>query len=186
MRMELIIDLDEVRRLATARRDEFEVMRYTLELIDHLPDEEIDKVVDEVAQPIVDAIDCKQCANCCRSLDVYLTPDDAARLADGIDVPLDQITTRSIDIERASSEGEWGVMRGRPCPFLRGSLCSVYTHRPETCRTYPAMTPDFRWTLEDSIKGAALCPIIYNVLSAMVEKADELSARDSAADDATG
>lgn len=172
--MDLITDLDAIRRLADERHDAFEVMRYQLELADELDDTTIDALVNEVAAPIIEAIDCTQCANCCRSLDVYLTPPDAERLAAGIDVPLAALLDGPIERERAQAEGEWGVFRQRPCAFLRGNLCSVYEYRPESCRIYPVFTPDFRWTLEDTLAGAGLCPIIYNVLSAMVERIDRL------------
>lgn len=168
--MNLTTDLDQIKRLAAERHDEFEVMRYMLEFRDDLSDTEIDAVVDAVAAPIIDAIDCTQCANCCRSLDVYVTPEDARRLAPVAHIPLDEI----IEHEQAWKVGEWGKFRAKPCAFLNGKLCSVYEQRPETCRTYPAFTPDFRWTLDDIIEGAGLCPIIYNVLVAMVEKADQL------------
>jgi hypothetical protein len=172
--MHLITDLEAIRRLAAERRDEFDVMRYQLELADELTDAQIDAVVEEVAAPIVAAIDCTQCANCCRSLDVYLTEADAERLAGGIDVPLSALLESAIDTGTAQAEGEWGVFRQRPCAFLKGKLCSVYEHRPESCRIYPVFTPDFRWTLNDLMAGAGLCPIIYNVLSAMVERVDTL------------
>ncbi len=171
---QLVTDLDEVRRLAAARQDDFEVLRHYLQFRDDLSDAKIDALVDEIAAPIIDAIDCTQCGNCCRALDVYLTPDDAQRLAHGVDVPLEAIKTRYIDQERGQKHGEWGVFRERPCAFLDGKLCSVYEHRPETCRTYPAFTPDFRWTLADTIEGAGLCPIIYNVLVAVLERAESL------------
>jgi Fe-S-cluster containining protein len=128
-----------------------------------------------VAKPIVEAIDCTRCGNCCRSLDVYITPEDAQTLSEAVDVPVHAVMTRYVDLDSARRVGEWGKLRQHPCPFLRGSLCSVYAHRPQTCRTYPMFTPDFRWTLEDLIDGAALCPIIFNVLERMVEITDDLS-----------
>ncbi|MFO7322441.1 MAG: YkgJ family cysteine cluster protein [Chloroflexota bacterium] len=171
---DLITDLETIKRLATARRDEFEVMRYMLELNDDLSDAEIDRMVEDVAQPVIAAIDCTTCANCCRSLDVYLTPEDAERLASGIHVPVEALLDAVIDREAAEAEGEWGRFRAKPCAFLRGKLCSVYAYRPESCRTYPVFTPDFRWTLEDTIEGAAICPIIYNVLDRLVPLVDRL------------
>lgn len=171
---EYITDLDEIKRLAAERHNEFEVMRYMVEFRDDISDAQLDAIVDAVAAPIVAGIDCTQCANCCRTLDVYLTPEDAQRLADGTHIPLDTIETRYIEQEQANQVGEWGKFDAKPCAFLSGKLCSVYAHRPETCRTYPAFTPDFRWTLDDTLEGASLCPIIYNVLSAMVEKVEEL------------
>jgi uncharacterized protein len=170
----LVTGLDEIRRRAAERHDEFEVMRYMLELNDDLSDAELDALVDHIAAPIIAAIDCTRCANCCRSLDVALTPADTDRLAQGINVPLDTILTHYADHQRGQTLDEWAVMRGKPCPFLTGTFCSVYIHRPETCRLYPDFTPDFRWTLQHTIEGAGLCPIIYNVLSAMVEVVDDL------------
>jgi uncharacterized protein len=170
----LVTDLDTLRRLAAERRDEFEVMRYMLEFRDDIPDEQLDALVDAAAAPIVDAIDCTQCANCCRSLDVYLTPDDAQHLADGLFIPLETLEIRHVDHHDAEQVGEWGKFNQTPCPFLSGKLCSVYSRRPETCRTYPAFTPDFRWVLDDIIDGAELCPIIYNVLVAMVDEVEKL------------
>lgn len=171
---ELITDLDTVRRLATERRDAFQVMQYMLER-ESISDEDLDALVDRVAAPIDEAIDCTQCANCCRSLNVYLRPEDVDRLADGVDIPVEEIETRYVDHGTAQQVGEWGRFKHKPCAFLDGKLCSVYPHRPDTCRRYPQFTPDFRWTLEDIIDGASICPIIYNVLEQMVEETERLS-----------
>ncbi len=167
---EPITDLDEVRRRAHQHHAEFELLRQLLEHRRKLDDAKLDTYVEQVAAPIIAAIDCTQCANCCRSLDVYLVPDDAQRLADGLMIPLDAVETRYIDHESTAEVEEWGKFRQRPCALLDGKLCSVYAHRPESCRTYPALTPDFRWTLGDTIEGASLCPIIYNVLVALCER----------------
>lgn len=170
----LVTDLNEVERLAAQHHDDFQVMRYLLEFRDDIPDAQIDAMIDTIAAPIVEAIDCTQCANCCRHLDVYLTPGDANRLATGLTVSVDEIAEHYIEREETQQVGEWGKFSTSPCVFLRGKLCSVYTHRPETCRTYPAFTPDFRWLLQDIVEGAALCPIIYNVLVAVTQQVDAL------------
>jgi hypothetical protein len=166
----LITDLDTLRQLAVERHDEFEVMRYTLEAEADLDDALLDAWIDTIAAPIVAAIDCTQCANCCRVLDVYLVEEDAHRLASGLLIPLEEVQTRYID--PAAEVEEWGKLRQRPCAFLKGKLCSVYRHRPESCRLYPIFTPDFRWTLADTIAGAGICPIIYNVVSEVCAQVD--------------
>lgn len=165
----MLTDLDEIRRRAEERRADFDLLRLLLQRNQRLDDAKFDAFVDQVAAPISAAIDCTQCANCCRSLDVYLVENDARRLSDGLTIPIDQIETRYIDHETAAEVEEWGKFKQRPCAFLKGNLCSVYTHRPESCRLYPAFTPDFRWTIEDTIDGASLCPIIYHVLSALCD-----------------
>ena len=80
----IVTDLDLIAREAADRRDTFEVLRYLLELNEELSDSALDALVDAIAAPIIAAINCTQCANCCRSLDVYLVPADAERLADAL------------------------------------------------------------------------------------------------------
>ena len=169
----LVTDLDQIKDLVQQRHDDFEVLEYLLELHEDLKDEQIDDWVESIAKPIITTIDCTQCGNCCRSLDVYLTEDDVENLATGIDVPLDSIMTH-VDNESAYKVKEWGKFKSKPCGFLTGKLCSVYEHRPETCRTYPVFTPDFRWTIGDTIEGAAICPVIYNVLVTLHQRSNEL------------
>ena len=164
-----ITDLETIKRLSQKRSDEFEILRYTIEFTNELSDEELDSLVDEIAEPIVTAIDCTKCGNCCRSLPVHLTPTDINRLSHNVNVYIDDILTQYVD-----QEGEWSMLKTKPCAFLRGSLCSIYEHRPESCRLYPQFTPDFRWTMEYMLEGIAICPIIYNVFSELVEKVEEL------------
>lgn len=166
---DLVTDLATVRQRAAQHHAEFELLRAMLERSARLDDARLDAFVDQVAAPIIAAIDCTECANCCRSLDVYLVEDDALRLSEGMTIPLGEIETRYISHDTADV-GEWGKFRQQPCALLDDKRCSVYAHRPETCRTYPALTPDFRWTLEDTIGGAAICPIIYNTLVALCER----------------
>jgi uncharacterized protein len=166
-------DLPHIAELAAARHDEFEVLRYTLELDDAVDDARLDALVEGIAAPIRAAIDCTQCANCCRLLDVYVTREDITRLAQGLNRPTKAVIAQYGDPQSLTREDEWRL-RACPCPFLRGKLCGIYRHRPDACRNYPAFTPDFRWTLADTIEGARFCPIIYNVLSALVEQFDAL------------
>ncbi len=165
-------DLERIKKLAAERYDDFEVMRYLLELDDDIIDAELDALVDAVAAPIIKSIDCTLCANCCRRLDVYVTPEDGTQLAEGLMCSVDEVTDDYLDCESAQAVGEWGKLRRKPCVFLNNKLCSVYAHRPESCRTYPVFTPDFRWTLADTIEGAATCPIIYHVLDEMVRRVE--------------
>jgi uncharacterized protein len=161
----LITDLAQIQQLAHQRHDDFEVMMYMLQLDNDIDDATLDAQVEIVVQPIVAAIDCTQCANCCQVLDVYLTEADGDGLHDAVTIPLNEV------FESAEHIGEWGKLRSSPCRFLDGNLCSIYPHRPESCHIYPVFTPDFRWTLADLIDGAAICPIIYNVLDRLATPA---------------
>ena len=158
-------NLDFIAAEALRRADDYEAFAHYIEL-QELSDEKLDAMVETIAASIVEAIDCTQCANCCRSLDIYLTEADGKRLADSIDVPLASI----VDHEQAQRHGEWGMFSRKPCRFLDNNLCTIYSHRPESCRVYPVFTPDFRWTVEMILDGVGLCPIIYNVIEALQEE----------------
>jgi len=176
--MPLITDLEDLKTHADKRKDDFEVMMYQLQEDDDLSDDVIDTLAEKIAQPIIDAIDCKECANCCRNLDVQLGEDDLERLASGIDVPISDIREH-VEIVDFDDPDIVGIFKPKPCAFLNGKLCTVYQHRPTSCRDYPQFTPDFRWMLSWMINGTHLCPIIFNVLDEMVDEVDELQRKTS-------
>jgi Fe-S-cluster containining protein len=170
----VITNLDEVRRLAEERRERFEAMREALEVDETISDDALDALIEEIAQPIIAAIDCKQCANCCRALDVCLVPPDIDRLSTALHISIDEVVTRYADEDLGAVQGEWAVIPVKPCPMLRGNLCSIYEHRPHSCRIYPQFTPDFRYNMEDTLNSAAYCPIVYNTLSELAARVDPL------------
>lgn len=157
------IDLVFIAQQSHQNADDYEAFGYFVEL-DERSDFELDALVEAITAPIIAVIDCKTCANCCRVLDVYLTEADAQRLSTATFIPLDTLLEKTIDRKRAADDDEWGVFRQRPCGFLHGNLCSVYPDRPESCRTYPVFTPDFRWMVHDIIGGVGICPIIYHTV----------------------
>ncbi len=169
----LITTPHQLPELAHTRADAFDVLRHQLQLDDDLDDATVDAWVMSIATPIIRAIDCTQCGNCCKALDVYLEEGDVERLETGLHIRFEDIMTRYVDTEVAHTMGEWGKFHHKPCAFLNGTRCTVYAHRPQTCRDYPAFTPDFRWLLDDMIDGASLCPIIYNVLLALIDNVDK-------------
>ena len=160
-------DLERIAALAEQQHEDTTAFRYYIDAIwtrEGRSSAELDALVDSIAADVVSHIDCTQCANCCRSLVVGLVPGDVRRLARGLNLPPGEIKARFVDREAGAEAGEWGVMRGAPCPLLRGKLCSVYEHRPQSCRDYPFLTPDFLWLMEPIMNGAGQCPIIFNVI----------------------
>ncbi|MCU0512434.1 MAG: YkgJ family cysteine cluster protein [Anaerolineae bacterium] len=168
------LDLDSLPQQAAARHADFDVMRYMLQLDDDLDDDRLDRYIDALAAPIIAAIDCTQCGHCCRALDVYLIRQDIERLAAGLHTAPAALLAEQVDLVGEQIEGEWGKFRHKPCVFLSGRRCTVYTHRPDSCRRYPQFTPEFRWVLDDLIAGSAVCPIIYHVLSAVYADVDNI------------
>lgn len=171
--MDYIIDIPTIRAMAESRYDEFDIMRHQLQLDDDLDDQKLDAFVQKIAEPIFAGIDCKACGNCCRSLNVEVGNDDLQRLAKGTLIPISEIRQR-VHLEPNVDPDIIGHFHSHPCTFLDGTLCTVYEHRPSTCRDYPALVPDFRWLMDYLIGGAGICPIIYYVLDAMTKEVDNL------------
>ena len=60
---------------------------------------------------------------------------------------------------------------GRPCPFLKDNLCSVYEDRPKACRDFPYLhEKHFTSRSLMMISNTAVCPIVFNVWQALKEK----------------
>jgi len=159
-------DLDRIAALALQRRDENQAFAYFIETIwerEGRADAELDALLDEIAAAVIPHIDCTACANCCRSISVGLTPEDIPPLAAALNLPPDEVIARYVDRAAGERLDEWGIIACSPCPLLEGKRCSVYAHRPQACRDYPAFTPDFRWLSGAILSGVGLCPIIYNV-----------------------
>lgn len=163
--MSYTMNLDFIAKEAQNRHDDYIAFAHYIEL-DDTTDVELDRLVEAVVTPIVNAIDCKTCANCCRRLDVFVTKSDTVRLKQAGIVPVKEI----IDHDIARVHDEWGMLREKPCRFLNGNFCSIYARRPESCRRYPQFTPNFRWTVRPILDGVGLCPIIYHVIEELQSK----------------
>lgn len=175
-----VTDLEMLKQRAQMHAPDFERLAEALAFDDALDDDALDALVEAIAGPVAAAIDCTQCANCCRTLHVCLLPTDVEPLAAGLGLPVAAARARYVDEAAGRAVGEWAVIPAHPCPLLEGNLCRIYAHRPHACRVYPQFTPDFRYNMDDVIEGAATCPIIYNTLMTL------LIARPPQADDADG
>lgn len=173
----LITDLGLVAQQADDLRNDFEIMCFQLEYDDDLTDEQIDAWIDEISTPIREAIDCTQCANCCRVLDVQVGDDDLERLTMAIGGTVEQLRETHVipsrDEEEQADPDIAGVFRHQPCSFLAEKLCSVYAHRPEACRSFPNLTPNFRWLGDYWIRSAQICPIVFNTMVQLAEQVDD-------------
>ena len=73
--------------------------------------------------------DCSGCSSCCKALTVKLSVNDINRLKTG----LREDDTREFysTLDRTLNKNENG------CLFLEKDRCTVYEHRPDTCRIFP-------------------------------------------------
>ncbi len=85
-----------------------------------------------------------KCFNqCCRNLNLFLYPYDVIRLKNRLGITSERFIDKYVDIVLRDNNYFPEVLlcmsenKEKTCPFLTESGCSVYTDRPDACRTFP-------------------------------------------------
>lgn len=90
--------------------------------------------------------------DCCRQLELALTPYDVLRLKNNLGLTADDFLEQYCLIERHEDEPFPKVFLGMnndeqgTCPFVEKSGCKVYDDRPGACRAYPVGRAAFQTT----------------------------------------
>jgi Fe-S-cluster containining protein len=80
---------------------------------------------------------------CCRELDLALSPYDVLRLCRELQLSSAEFIERYVVVEQDEHGGFPGVYLGMvddsraSCPFISANGCTVYASRPGACRAYP-------------------------------------------------
>lgn len=80
---------------------------------------------------------------CCHDLNQFLTPYDILRLKNGLGLTSSEFLEKYTTLHTGPESGlpivalKADTARGMACPFVKPSGCSVYEHRPASCRIYP-------------------------------------------------
>jgi Fe-S-cluster containining protein len=144
------IDLSKIQQLSHERDEENWEFRSWLK---QYARDDIDDLVKALSQKYFALIDCTQCANCCRTLQLELKGSELHAIAKTLGQSIEAFEKKSM------SEGRVNP----PCPMLKGKLCSVYEDRPEVCRSYPHLEqPGFTTRLIGVIDNLSICPIAFN------------------------
>ena len=152
------IDLSRIQQLSQEHDDENWEFRSWLK--QYAPDD-IDGVVKALSQKYFGLIDCTQCANCCRSLQMEFKKSELHAIAKTLGQSIEAFQKQSM------SEGKVNP----PCPMLNGKLCSIYENRPDVCRSFPHLEqPEFTSRLIGVIDNVAICPIAFNAFEELKAK----------------
>ena len=124
----------------------------------------------ESHQEVFSKIDCRACANCCKTTPPLYTPYDMKRIAKhlGISASYFKMKYTIQDIN-----GEY-IGISVPCPFLdKDHSCSIYEVRPQACREYPH-TDDihFQSRPEVNFKNIIICPAAYQIVKKLQKKVE--------------
>lgn len=130
--------------------------------------EGMDLVVHALHDKYSDAIDCLQCARCCKELGPRIEEKDVDRIAKALRMKSTDVITQYF---RTDEDGD-RVFQSMPCPFLADdNQCIIYESRPKACREYPHTDRKRFYQIYNlSMKNAETCPIVYEVLEAINAK----------------
>jgi uncharacterized protein len=157
----MITDLAQIQHATIAKKDENCSFRTFVNLELELSDRRLNTIVSKTTVEVWKHIDCRTCANCCRSQYPTFSRPEVERIAAYIGLTAEELRTRYLTSDSAS--GKY-ITRELPCPFLEGNLCTIYEVRPAVCAGYPHLQRNFRSRLWQTIDNAAVCPIVFNVL----------------------
>ena len=121
----------------------------------------LDQKVFELNHQISALIDCQQCGNCCKTLMIVVTDEEAETVSTALDQSRLQFDQQYLE------KGSTGlmIMNTMPCHFLKANSCTIYSNRFEGCREFPALhLPDFNKRIFTHLMHYERCPIIFNVM----------------------
>ena len=155
-------NIDTIKKHCQENEDENWEFRKFLKSCE-LGDKEIDTIVHRIYREVSSEINCTSCANCCMEANFLVNDKDIQRLAQRLNLSLDEFKKKYIDNGNDSFEGGYTFNR-LPCPFLENNKCSVFRHRPGNCRSFPYLhKKDFVFKLMNVIENCSICPIVFNV-----------------------
>jgi Fe-S-cluster containining protein len=158
--MKLITDLNKIKKLSEQNDRKNWNFRAFLKGYD-TSIEEMDSIVHELYQRISSAIDCTKCANCCKTVQPILDRKDIKKCCEGHGIPVSQFKKKYL---KPAKEEKGSVFKEKPCPFLENNLCSIYSHRPKDCISFPHLhKKEFVFRLWGVVENCSICPIVFNV-----------------------
>lgn len=111
-----------------------------------------DKVGDAMAPHVI----CKKgCSHCC-NMAVSLSSIEAEQIGRAIGKPPAKIENRNGEMDEDFQKALVSKYMNVPCPFLKEGACSIYEHRPVSCRTFFNLSDDV--SLCDLTKGPQQVP----------------------------
>jgi len=159
--MKLITDIKTIKRLSTQKENENWQFRRFIKTCD-LKTEELDAIVHKLYRQVSKQIDCLLCGNCCRVMNLVLTKNDIKRFTSHLSISSDKFEEKYTD---KNEDGEL-VFRDLPCPFLSGNSCTVYSVRPQGCRSYPHLHKKyFVSRLIGVVSNCSVCPLFSMFMS---------------------
>jgi len=155
---QLELNLEKISQLAKQNENQNYRFRSFLKMQDS---EKIDKIVHCLHREVSGQIDCTLCGNCCKQLTPGLTENEISRLSEIDNIPKDDFILNFVEYD--SMEGE-SFLKGNPCKYLNDKKCTIYSIRPEDCKSYPHTHKEkFNTRTLGIIENYGICPIVFTI-----------------------
>lgn len=159
----LVVDLELISLKSKEDKDAFEQLRSKIKTI---PVTQFDAIAHPIVEEITNKIDCTQCGNCCKQQEPGVTVEEMDALATIKNISVDEFKDRFVAWDR---EGV-SFLCNKPCTFLNGTICSVYSSRPNSCADFPGLhRPRLKWRWKQVEENYGICPIVFNVVERLKE-----------------
>jgi uncharacterized protein len=158
---EPITDLVQIQLDSTAKGEANLAFRDFVNHALELSDRRLNAVVQDITEQVWSHIDCRTCANCCKTQQPVFSRTEAQRIAAYLGVTLQDLVAQYLVSD--ADVGKY-ITQQLPCPFLENNLCTIYSVRPAVCKNYPHLHRNLRSRLWQLLDNAGVCPIVYNVL----------------------
>ncbi|MBN2174980.1 MAG: YkgJ family cysteine cluster protein [Bacteroidales bacterium] len=128
----------------------------------------IDKIVHRLDKEIRSQINCKDCGNCCKSLRPCVTNLEIDTLSKIDNLTQHDFVSGFVEIDNFE---QIKYLKDTPCKYLNDKLCSIYTNRPEDCKSYPhTQKTEFITRTLGMIDNYGICPIVFNLFEQLKEE----------------
>jgi len=120
---------------------------------------------------VFNAVNCLDCANCCKTHSPILLEADIRRIAAYLGIRQHRFMSNYL---MCDEDGDW-VFHTQPCPFLENdNRCAIYDVRPKACSEYPHTNRKRMYQLEKiTLKNAEICPAVSRILDAVITKINQ-------------
>lgn len=126
----------------------------------------------EIIEQVWNEVDCKSCANCCKSSAASMDIYDIERISNHLNMSNVDFINKFLNKKNKDNEPDSWVINTKPCPFLDlgSNLCTIYDVRPGACSAWPNIESTTLITNHDQHSYSILhCPATYRWVELMVE-----------------
>ena len=129
---------------------------------------DLDVVIHELHDKAFDKIDCRECANCCKTTSPIFYQKDIERVSKKLRMTPGDFAQTYLTID----EDRDYVLKSTPCPFLdEDNSCKVYDARPSACAEYPHTNRKKMYQILDlTYKNIFVCPAVHEIVEGMKKK----------------